>query len=526
MKKAIVYIRVSTDEQADRGFSQRDQHERLMAYCERYGILVDEVLFEDHSAKTFNRPEWNNLLKILKKTRTDRVDFVLFTKWDRFSRNTADAYQMIRTLRELNVEPIAIEQPLDLDVPESKTILAVYLSMPEVDNDRRSLNVMYGMRRGKKEGRWMGKALPGYANKTAENGRKYIAIDEPEATHMRWAFEQIALDVFATEHIWMMAKERGLKCKRNSFWDAIKNPCYCGKIIVPAFKEEPMQLVQAVHEPLISESLFYKVQDVINGRRKSQHPQGARATTPDEFPLRRFLKCAVCDRLLTGSGSKGRRITYYYYHCKNECRQRHPVDLVNSLFILELKRFVPKKGMADLFHTAVCNSYHDITAFQEDERKRLMESVAGQQDRISKSRDLLLKEILTVEEYKTIKDECEKNILRAKAGLKDLDDSAREELNIEELVNLAIYNLQNLESLYVNATNEQKRHIIGSIFKEKWVFDGEKHRTGDINEAALLIYQLNSKLRHKKTGVRTKIRTNSGKVPSAGVEPARFPTGV
>jgi site-specific DNA recombinase len=69
-----------------------------------------------------------------------QIDFVLFTKWDRFSRNTGDAYQMISLLRKLGVEPQAIEQPLDISIPENKMMLAFYLAAPEVENDRRTLN--------------------------------------------------------------------------------------------------------------------------------------------------------------------------------------------------------------------------------------------------------------------------------------------------------------------------------------------------------------------------------------------------
>jgi DNA invertase Pin-like site-specific DNA recombinase len=123
MKKACLYVRVSTDEQADKGFSQRDQAERLQIHCLRNDIEVKQIIFEDYSAKTFNRPEWTKLLLALKKTKGRDIDYVMFTKWDQFSRDTADAYQMIRKLTiGYQVEPIAIEQPLDLSVPESKTI--------------------------------------------------------------------------------------------------------------------------------------------------------------------------------------------------------------------------------------------------------------------------------------------------------------------------------------------------------------------------------------------------------------------
>ncbi len=56
MKIADLYIRVSTDEQADKGYSQRDQEERLTKYCELNNIEVRKVIFEDHSAKSFKRP--------------------------------------------------------------------------------------------------------------------------------------------------------------------------------------------------------------------------------------------------------------------------------------------------------------------------------------------------------------------------------------------------------------------------------------------------------------------------------------
>ena len=182
--KADLYIRVSTDEQAERGYSQRDQEERLRKYCALQNIAIRNVIFEDHSAKTFNRPQWNKFLYELKRKKGG-IDRILFIKWDRFSRNAGDAYQMINQLSNLGVEPHAIEQPLDLDIPENKIMLAFYLAAPEVENDRRALNTFNGMRRGMKEGRWMSGAPVGYVNKITEDGKKYIAPKEPLAAIMR-----------------------------------------------------------------------------------------------------------------------------------------------------------------------------------------------------------------------------------------------------------------------------------------------------------------------------------------------------
>lgn len=194
-------------------------------------------------------------------------------KWDRFSRNAGDAYQMISLLRKLGVEPQAIEQPLDLAIPENKMMLAFYLAAPEVENDRRALNTFHGLRRAKKEGRYMGMAPYGYDNKITEDGKKFIAPVPKEAKLVRWIFDEIAKEIFNTKSVYHMAKDRGLTCTKGNFWIIIKNPVYCGKIIVPKYKDEEAMLVDGQHEAIISEGLFYRVQDVLEGRSRNYRPK-------------------------------------------------------------------------------------------------------------------------------------------------------------------------------------------------------------------------------------------------------------
>ena len=161
MKNVFLYVRVSTDEQADKGFSLRDQEEKLLSYCSNNNFNVISIFNEDHSAKTFNRPEFKKMMSYIKKNNKS-VDQVLFTKWDRFSRNTSESYNKINEFTELGVLVNAIEQPLDLSIPEQGLMLAVYLSMPEVENQRRSLNVKAGIRRAFKEGRYVVSPPKGY----------------------------------------------------------------------------------------------------------------------------------------------------------------------------------------------------------------------------------------------------------------------------------------------------------------------------------------------------------------------------
>ncbi|MCK7559484.1 recombinase family protein [Chitinophaga sedimenti] len=100
---ADLYIRVSTDEQAEKGYSLRQQEESLRRYCETKGYTIRNVISEDYSAKTFKRPAWRQLWWILKNR--SKVNLLLFTKWDRFSRNAGDSYQMISRLRRLGSIP-------------------------------------------------------------------------------------------------------------------------------------------------------------------------------------------------------------------------------------------------------------------------------------------------------------------------------------------------------------------------------------------------------------------------------------
>lgn len=118
---------------------------------------------------------------------------------------------MINILRKLGEEPQGIEQPLDLTIPENKMMLAFYLAAPEVENDRRALNTFHGMRRARKEGRYMGYAPAGYVNKVKEDGTKYIAFDQPEASILKWAFEELSKGILIQNRFFAWQKKKVLK---------------------------------------------------------------------------------------------------------------------------------------------------------------------------------------------------------------------------------------------------------------------------------------------------------------------------
>ena len=523
-KTAYLYIRVSTDEQADRGFSQRDQDQRLHEYCSKNGFIVGKIIYEDYSAKTFKkRPEWSKLLAEIRSTKGRGCDMILFTKWDRFSRNAANAYNMIDTLSTYDIIPNAIDQFLDLKIPESRIMLAVYIAMAEAENLRKGLNVVVGMRRGRLEGRWMGKAPAGYINKIKPDKTKYIEINEPEASHIKWAFETIAQGIYATDVVWAMAAKNGMKARKSTFWDCVRNPIYCGKVVVPADENNELFLADGKHEALISEELFWDVQDILAGRKKTQR---IKAETPINLPLRGFLYCPICNRVMTGSGSKGRKEYYYYYHCLYPCKARFKAAEINFDFERQLQKFIPDPRFFKLYK-AVMN---DVTSNKPDAdcemKKQLIVEISDQNNMITKLRSLFLSDHLSMDDFSIMKKKSEEKIQVLEGKLSSIKADPLHIENVDEVIEAALNRLQDLRYFYFKGTINEKRNIIGSIFPEKWTIMENKCRTTSPNLVAQLIYQINSNLEHKKTGEKTSKSNFSGLVPSAGVEPARFPTGV
>ncbi len=513
MKIADLYVRVSTDEQAEKGYSQRAQEEHLRRFCEMNKISIRQVIIEDHSAKTFNRPEWKKYLLQLRQHK-GKTDLLLFLKWDRFSRNAGDAYQMINILRKLGVEPQAVEQPLDLSIPENKMMLAFYLAAPEVENDRRALNVIHGMRRARKEGRYMGLAPIGYANKTDEAGRKYIAPKEPQASIIKWAFGQIADGVFNTEQVLKMAKEKGFTGTKSLFWFAIRNPVYCGKIFIEKYKEEEAQIVKGTHEPIITEATYYQVQEVLDGRKRS--PYKPKIYTNEHLPLRGFLICPDCGKLLTGSTSKGHTKYYTYYHCTTGCTCRFNADTVNERFLYRLKKMVPRPEVEDVCKVTLTESWRQYVGVKDD-RAQLVEEIKEVEKRLSKARELLLSDKLDGIDFREIKSEYNARLEKLQAKLSACDN---DQLDFRGLLDTGIKTLFRLGEVYEKGTIEKKREVISSMYPEKLTFDGDDFRTTRLNEAARLIYSLGEGFGGNEKGQSGLISTLSCQVGKTGFEPA------
>jgi len=325
---------------------------------------------------------------------------------------------MIGNLRQMNTEAIAIDQPVDFSIPESKVILSVYLTIPEVENDRRALNIFYGMRRARKEGRWMGAAPTGYINRITPDGKKYIMPKPKEAELMKWVFEELAKGVLVGKQVRKLANAKGLKCERNNFWRLIRNPIYCGYIVVPPHENEELEFVKGQHEQIISKTLFYEVQDILNGNTRAV---ATKSNSVNMLPLRGFLQCPLCTRMLTGSGSKGRNERYYYYHCScSACKCRFKAEDVNLYFEKQLLRYKLEPGAGELFKMVVKDEFRSSDREELDERKSICKLIEEQENMLSSARRKYMKVEIDAEDFNFTKKECNTELRKLEEKLNEL----------------------------------------------------------------------------------------------------------
>ena len=342
-------------------------------------------------------------------------------------------------------------------------MLAFYLAAPEVENDRRALNTFNGMRRGMKEGRWMSHAPIGFVNKITEDGKKYIAPKEPQASIMKWVFEQVSEGILHVEQIMKMARLRGIRVTKSTMWRSLRNPVYCGRIYLKEYKDEPACDVKGNHEPIISETLFYDVQDYLDGK-KSKKKKRTTVFSSNDFILRGYLVCPKCGKVLTASASKGRSKKYFYYHCHYTCGVRFNSPEVNEAFTDYLMRYNAKDGMAQVYYKALKNVYQRDWAKKAEARGKFTERLDDLHEKVKKARFKFMNDEISKSEYMEFKAECEKEI-------NDLETrviaSTSQENQIDDLLQQSVDNLINLRILYLTGNIAKQRKIIGSISPKK-----------------------------------------------------------
>ena len=478
MKKVTIMCRVSSDEQA-KGYSLDDQLEKLTNYCNRRNYEIVHTIKEDHSAKSFDRPAWKQWMEKI-KTGKVHCDEILVTSWDRFSRDLTGALNMIDYLRKRNITPQSIEQPIDYNIPENLFMLAIYLANPDVDNRRRSIKVKGGIRQGLKQGRWPRRPVYGFMSSKNEDGTHIIVHHPEKAPIVREIFEEVVKGTSQKE-VREYLKEKEIFVSRNNMHKILKNVLYMGKIIVPASENEPKTMIQGIHEPIVTESLFYQVQQILSGNRKSRGkfvPKYAKLR--DDFHLRGILNCYNCGNTMTASYSKGKLGKRYgYYHC-NHCKgQRVSSIKVHEAFDELLISLEIDSSLHELYTAILEEQLQGSEKENKSEIKKIQKQLDLITERLQKSQDLMLDGKLDPEEYVEIKARYSVQQKELKSKIEGFKSTSKELIHLTKTgLNLLV----DLSQTYYRATIQLKQKIVSSIFSGQLYFDGKNCRTPKLNE--------------------------------------------
>ncbi len=216
----------------------------------------------------------------------------------------------------------------------------------------------------------------------------------------------------------------------------------------------------------------------------------------DYLPLRGFLKCPLCDRMLTGSESKGKMGKYYYYyHCTAVCLVRFNAADTNNKFIDQLNDVILKPGILEVYKTFVTQDFKNQTKYQNAERRKLMSQLDALNIRMQNARIQKVDGTLDDDDFNLIKVDTNTKIEKLERELGKISNRNKE---IDSLLEYGLNKLSGLGSRYVEGTVKERREILSSIFPENIVFDGEVYRTPRVNAVAILIYQKTSNLTSKK----------------------------
>lgn len=511
MPNAIIYTRVSTDEQADKGYSLRDQKERLEKYCQISGLTILDHYQDDHSAKTFDRPAFQKLLSFCKKNKY-QVDILLVVKWDRFSRNATDALMMLRTFSKLAIDVNAVEQPIDISIPEQKMMLSFYLTAPEVENDRRALNTSGGMRRAKKEGRWVAGAPFGYRF-TRDAANKPLLVQNDKAEVVKKAFEMYATGIYDKEEVRKKLISQGMSLSRAAFWNMLHNVLYCGFIKLEATKTEPEEIVRALHQPIISKDLFEKVQIIASGKKmvKAKPEKVCEA-----LPMRGYLVCSRCGSNLTGSASKGNGGRYYYYHCQSGCKERHKATFAHERFSTWLKGISVDKNVAELYLAIMQDIFKTEEGDRDKEIAKLETALNNNNLLLNQSVKKLVSGELDKWGYSVFKENITQENVELSRQLNMLKET---DTGFDAYLKYGFSLLSNLQHYYDTAELQGKQKFLGLIFPEKLVLENGEYRTNEPSELLSLLCSADNGFSSSQSKKGGNSAHPSREVASTGIEP-------
>ncbi len=245
---AAIYVRVSTQDQAQHGFSLDAQEESLTSYAKALGYEVFKIYKDEgRSAKNLNRPEMQNLLK---DAESRKFQAIFIYKLDRFSRSLKDLILTIDKLKEWGIDFISLQDKIETASASGKLMFQIIGAFAEFERNIIGDRTSFGMEKKAKEGGFIAKAPFGY-----DLINKELIENKENAQKVKQIFEEyLNTDISLTQ----LAKKNGFTT--SGIKKLLQNTTYIGKVKFANRESE------GKHKPLLEKDLFDKVQEKLKNK--------------------------------------------------------------------------------------------------------------------------------------------------------------------------------------------------------------------------------------------------------------------
>nr|WP_302667024.1 recombinase family protein [uncultured Agathobaculum sp.] len=273
MKHTALYLRVSTEAQADEGYSLAAQAEKLEAYCRMKGIAAFQRYVDGgFSGSNLTRPAITELVETI---RAGRVERVVVYKLDRLSRSQKDTLYLIEDVfLPHGVDFVSINENIDTGSPYGRAMIGILSAFAQLERENIFLRTRMGMVERVKQGFWPGGGkIPFGYDYDADKG---ILVPNSDADTVREIYARY-LEGKSTGRI---ARELGLKYEHlvrqillresNTGVIVYRGECYSGR-----------------HEPLVDKQTFERV------KRRLLRSDKPRAAASNKL-LTGLLVCGHC----------------------------------------------------------------------------------------------------------------------------------------------------------------------------------------------------------------------------------------
>jgi len=305
-----IYIRVSTDEQAEHGFSIRAQEEKLRYYAQIkewpiYRVYIDE----GKSGKNIYRPALQLLLQDIKN---GIIKNVLVFKIDRLTRSTKDLIELIDYFQKYNCDFNSLTELIDTSSPTGRMFIKIIGLFAEFERETIVERIKVGCERKVKEGYSLCSSTPSYGY-YKEKGNNIQQVDCHESPIVQKIFNDFNNGI-SLESIKKSLNSLQIKTKKGHNWtikalkNVLTNPNYIGYVRY-GLKTNKYFECPGRHQPLISFDMYQKTQLLLQKKLR---------TKPDAFFSNKLI--CLCHHPLITKRVYNNEKCYINYRCPNkEC---------------------------------------------------------------------------------------------------------------------------------------------------------------------------------------------------------------